>query len=111
MEHRRTWHPIDKGYALAEEWFDVPTSTYRTRHLHILLEGRIIGAAEDDGHGADEIIRCYGAREIENVATSCGFAVRAHLPGAMIENPDHVARPGDPLGILVLAKPAPAGGP
>ena len=48
-QRSRTWHGIEGGYALGEEWFDARTSTYRTRHLHILLEGRIIEAADEDG--------------------------------------------------------------
>lgn len=48
----KTWQPIEGGYALSEEWYHVPTSTWRTQHTHILAEGRIIQAAEENGYGA-----------------------------------------------------------
>jgi ubiquinone/menaquinone biosynthesis C-methylase UbiE len=106
MSRSRTWHDIDGGYALAEEWFDAATSTYRTRHLNIFRDGTIIEAADEDGYGANEIIRCYGAREIEAMARQVGFIVKAHLCRKHIGNPGHEPDENEPRSMLVLMKPA-----
>lgn len=103
-KHARTWNPIENGYALAEEWFDVPTSTYRTRHTHVLLDGRIIEGADEEGYGANEIIRCYTTREIELLAVSTGFTPTAHLTRNHVENPGYQAGDSEPRGMLVLRK-------
>ncbi len=104
--HQRKWYPIDGGYALSEEWFDVPTSTYRSRHMQIMLDGRILeGTNEKDG-GANEVLRCYTAKEMENLAESAGFGVAAHLTRNHIENPDYRAREDEPRGMIVISKSA-----
>jgi SAM-dependent methyltransferase len=100
----RTWHPIEGGYGLNEAWFDVPTSTHRSKNIHILFDGRIIeGVVEEDG-GADEVLRCYSAKEIENLAESAGFIVAAHLTRNHIGNPEYQPRPEEPRGMLVIRK-------
>jgi SAM-dependent methyltransferase len=102
--HTRSWYPFEGGYALSEEWFDALTSTHRTRNMHILLDGRIIeGAVEEDG-GADEVLRCYTAREFEALAESAGFSVKAHLTRKHLENPAYSPGPGEPRGMLVAWK-------
>ena len=102
--HTRTWHPIENGYALSEEWFDVPTSTYRTRIMHILLDGTILEAADEAGYGANEVIRCYSAKEIELLAESAGFTVTAHLSRKSIGNPDYIPEENEPRRMLILKK-------
>jgi len=104
LPHTRSWNTTDGGFSLREEWFDVPSSTYRTRNTHILLEGKIIGAAEEVGYGADEVIRCYGAREMELLSERTGFSVKAHLTRRQIGSPDHVPEAGEARGMIVLSR-------
>lgn len=104
FKHSRTWHQIENGYSLAEEWFDASTATYRTKHMHILLDGRIIEGADEEGYGANEVIRCYSAREIELLAKNVGFKVTAHLTRNHIGNPGYQAKDDEPRGMLVLLK-------
>jgi hypothetical protein len=104
LSHVRTWSAIEGGFSLREEWFDVPTSTYRTKNLLVLLEGKVIRAAEETGYHADEVIRCYGNREIEDLAERTGYAVKAHLSSKQIGNPGYAPQENEPRGILVLAK-------
>jgi SAM-dependent methyltransferase len=103
--HTRSWDKIDGGFALREEWFNASTSTYHTKNMHVFLDGRIIRAADEKGYGADEIIRCYGAREIELLAEASGFEVKTHLSNKNIGDPGFVPEDGEPRGILVLRKP------
>ncbi len=104
VEHRKTWNQIENGYSLAEEWFDTPTSTYKTKHTHILLDGRIIEGVDEEGYGANEVIRCYSAREIELLAGSVGFKVIGHLTRNHIGNPNYQAKDDEPRGMLVVSK-------
>jgi len=104
LKHTRSWNPIDNGYALWEEWYDVPTSTYRTRHIQILNEGKILTATYQDDYNSDEIIRCYGHREIEMLAEKCSFKVKHHLSRKQLGNPDYVPDAGEPRRMLVLKK-------
>jgi len=99
---KKDWREIKGGYSLSEEWVDVPTSTYRSRHTHIFLDGRVIDSAEDGC--ASEILRCYGAREIENLAESVGFSVVNHLTRNHIGNPEYQPHPEEPRGMIVLNK-------
>lgn len=100
----RNWYPIDGGYALSEEWVDVPTSTYRTIHMNIMLDGRILeGTNEKDG-GANEVLRCYSAREMESLSESVGFKVAVHLTRNHIGNPEYQPKPYEPRGMIVLVK-------
>lgn len=55
-------------------------------------------------YNANEIIRCYGFREIEDLAERSGYAVRAHLSGKQIGNPDYIPEASEPRGMIVLAK-------
>ena len=75
----RTWHEIESGFSLSEKWFDVPTSTYRTTVRHVMKDGRIIEPADEHGYHANEVIRCYGAKEMEMPAASVGLTVTEHL--------------------------------
>jgi ubiquinone/menaquinone biosynthesis C-methylase UbiE len=104
LSHTRSCNTIDDGFSLREEWFDAPTSTYRTKHIQILLDGKIIRPAEEAGYGADEIIRCYGVREIEDLAERTGYAVKAHLARKQIGNPDYIPEASEPRGMLILEK-------
>jgi len=104
VTHSRSWNPIEGGYALREEWFDAPSSTYRTKNMHILVDGRIIRAADQQGYGADEVIRCYGTREMELLARRAGFEVKAHLASKNIGDPGHVPESDEPRGNIILAK-------
>lgn len=104
LSHTQSWNTIDGGFSLREEWFDVPTSTYRTKHMHILLDGKIIKPAEEVGYGADEIIRCYGCREIEDLAERTGYGIKAHLTRKQIGSPDYIPEASEPRGMVILAK-------
>jgi ubiquinone/menaquinone biosynthesis C-methylase UbiE len=104
LSYTRSWNTIEQGFALREEWFNVSTSTYHSRNTHILLEGKIIQAAEETDYGADEIIRCYGAREMELLAEKTGFSVKAHLSNKNIGNPDYAPEAGEPRGNIILTK-------
>ena len=104
LPHIRTWHSIDGGFALSEEWFDAATSTHNSKNMHILTEGKIIQAKEETDYNADEIIRCYGAREIELLSEKAGFNVKAHLSNKNIGNPDYVPEVGEPRGNIILVK-------
>ena len=104
LSHIRSWNIIDGGFALREEWFDVPTATYHSKNMHILLDGRIIQAAVEADYGADEVIRCYGTREIELLAEKAGFDIRAHLSNKNIGDPEYVPAANEPRGIIVLRK-------
>jgi hypothetical protein len=103
LSSSRSWDTIDGGFSLTEEWFDAPTSTYRTTHINI-VEGTIIKAAERAGYNSDEVIRCYGHREIEDLAESCGYTVKAHLSKKQIGRPDYTPEAGEPRGLLILEK-------
>jgi SAM-dependent methyltransferase len=104
LSHTRGWHEIDGGFSLTEEWFDVPSSTYRNKHIHILMDGRVIKPAEEADYNANEIIRCYGAREIELLAERTGFSIKVHFSKKQIGNPDYIPEASEPRGMLVLAK-------
>ena len=104
LVRKRSWNYIEDGFSLREEWFDVPTSTYRTRNMNIMLDGRIIEDIDNTGYGANEIIRCYGHREIEILAERCGFTVKDHLSRKQLEQPDYVPDDGEPRGMLLLVK-------
>ena len=104
--HKRNWHPIDGGYSLSEEWFDVPTSTHRTKVMHILLDGRIIEAVDEERKFISEILRCYTAREMENLAESVGFKVAVHLTRNHIGNPGYQPREDEPRRMIILRKGA-----
>ncbi len=103
-QHTKTWHEIEGGFALAEEWYHVPTSTWRTKHWHIFLDGRLIEAADESGYGANEVLRCYSALEIEHLVENVGFKVLAHLGRQHVGNPDYDMKDDDPRGIVVLEK-------
>jgi 2-polyprenyl-3-methyl-5-hydroxy-6-metoxy-1,4-benzoquinol methylase len=104
LPKERKWKNIDGGFSLREEWFDVPTSTLRTKSMHILLDGRVIMPAEETDYNANEIIRCYGCREIEDLAERTGFGVKAHLPKKQVGNPDYMPEANEPRGMIVLTK-------
>ena len=104
LAHTRSWDKIDGGFSLREEWFEVATSTYHSKNMHVLLEGKLIQAAEEAGYGADEIIRCYGAREMELLAEKARFGVKAHLSNKNIGDPDHVPYADEPMGNIILIK-------
>ena len=74
--------------------------------MQVLDDGKIIEAAEQDDYNSDEVIRCYGCREIELLAEKCGFTVKDHLSRKQLEQPDYVPGLGEPRGMLVLAKTA-----
>lgn len=102
----KTWHELEGGYALTEEWFHVPTSTWRTRHVHIFLDGRLIEAADGDDYGANEVLRCYTATEIERLARSAGFGIDAHLCRQHVGDKDYQPGDDEPRGIVVLVRDA-----
>jgi SAM-dependent methyltransferase len=104
LPHTRKWKNIDGGFELNEEWFDVPSSTYRNKHIHILMDGRVIKPAEEADYNANEIIRCYGCREIEDLAERTGFGVKAHLSKKQVSNPDYLPEASEPKGIIILVK-------
>ncbi len=104
LPHTRSWHEIDGGFSLSEEWYDVPSSTYRSKHIQILMDGKVIRPVEEADYNADEIIRCYGCREIEDLAERIGFNVKAHLSKKQIGNPDYMPVVDEPRGIIILAK-------
>ena len=98
----KTWHEIGGGYELSEVWYDVPTSTRRSRNTHIMLDGRIIEGAEDGV--ISEVLRCYTAREIELLAENVGFMVTDHLTRNHIGNAEYQPPPDEPRGMLVIRK-------
>jgi 2-polyprenyl-3-methyl-5-hydroxy-6-metoxy-1,4-benzoquinol methylase len=104
LSRTRSWNTIDDGFSLREEWFDVPTSTYRSKHIHILMEGKVIKPAEEADYNANEIIRCYGFREIEDLAERTGYTVKAHLSGKQIGNPEYIPEASEPRGMVILTK-------
>ena len=67
-------------------------------------DGEVVEFAGDDGSTV-EVIRCYGAREIENLAESVGFELVEHLTMNHIGNPTYQASFSDPRKIIVLRKP------
>jgi len=101
--YKTEWHEIENGYALSEEWFDALTSTYNSRHRHILLDGKIIEGADKC---SNEGLRCHSVKEMENLAESTGFVVTAHLTRNHIGNPEYQAREDEPRGMIVLRKGA-----
>jgi SAM-dependent methyltransferase len=100
----RKWHPVEGGYALSESWFDVPTSTLRSTFMHILLDGRIIEAAYEYGNNISEVLRCYTAREMVNLAETAGFSVKALLTRNHIGNPDYQPHENEPRRMIVISK-------
>ena len=101
-ERARTWDEIDGGFELREEWYDVPTSTYRTTIRHIFMDGTIVEPADETGYHANEVIRCYTATEIEQAA---GLDVSHHLTRRHLDDPNHKPGPGEPRGMIVLKRP------
>jgi len=104
LSKTKNWNEIEDGFSLREEWFDVLTSTYRTRNIQILIDGRIIKATKQEDYHSDEIIRCYGLREIEDLAERNGYEVKAHLSNKQIGNPDYTPAVDEPRGIIILKK-------
>jgi SAM-dependent methyltransferase len=104
LSHTRNWNKIENGFSLREEWFDIPTSTYRSKNIHILLDGKVIRAAQESGYNSDEVIRCYGNREIEDMADRHGFSVRAHLSKKQVGKTEYVPEESEPRGMLILEK-------
>jgi SAM-dependent methyltransferase len=100
----RKWHKIEGGYTLVEEWYDAPTATYRSQCTQIMLDGRIITGADEENRGAFEVLRCYSAREMEDLAREAGFDLAAHLTRNHIGNPGYQPRPDEPRGMIVLRK-------
>jgi SAM-dependent methyltransferase len=100
--HDRAWYPIQGGYHLSEDWYDVPTSTRRSRNTHIMLDGRIIEGAEDGV--ISEVLRCYTAREIELLAENVGFTVKEHLTRNHLGNLDYQPHENEPRGMIVVKK-------
>lgn len=103
-QHSRSWHDIDGGYGLHEEWFHAATSTYRTRNKHIFLDGRIVEPAEEDTYSANEIIRCFGAREMELNAESVGFRVQSHICRRQMKQDSSEPDEAEPKGMVLLRK-------
>ena len=100
----RTWTPIEGGYALSESWFDVPTSTLRSKAVHVLFDGRIIEAVDESGNNISEILRCYTAREMVNLAESSGFCVKANLTRNHLNDPGYQALENEPRRMVALKK-------
>ncbi len=104
IPYRRWWNETEEGYSLFEEWFDVPTATYRTRYIFILNEGKIIKEPDRDDYNSNEVIRCYGCREIENLIERNGYEVRAHLSSKQIGKPDYILSDSEPRGLIFIRK-------
>ncbi len=104
-ERSRDWLEFAGGITLTEFWFDVPTSTCRGSYKSVLPDGEVVEFAGDDGNSF-EVIRCYGAREIENLAERVGFELVEHLTMDHITNPTYQADFSDPRKMIVLRKPA-----
>lgn len=104
QKHRRSWGHIDGGFSLTEEWFDVPTATYRSTIKHIMMDDQIVEPTNEEEYHANEVIRCYGAHEIERLAESIGFEVSDHLSRKHIDNHDYSPKPDEPCGIILLRK-------
>lgn len=100
----RNWYPIEGGFSLREEWFEVTTSTYRTRNSLILDEGKIIREPERADYNSNEVIRCYGCKEIENLVERNGYEVKAHLSNKQIGNTDYIPETNEPRGLIFLKK-------
>ena len=100
----RNWYPVEGGFSLREEWFAVPTSTYRTRNTLILDEGKIIREPERADYNSNEVIRCYGCKEIENLVKRNGYEVTAHLSNKQINNPNYIPEINEPRGLIFLKK-------
>jgi 2-polyprenyl-3-methyl-5-hydroxy-6-metoxy-1,4-benzoquinol methylase len=105
MKRERTWSEMEGGYSLREEWFDAPSGTYRSKTIHILLDGRIIEPKKEAGYNANEVIRCYGMREMENLVKESGFEIVDHLTRHHLGNPDYKAEAWEPRGWIALRKP------
>jgi len=104
LPHTHSWFAIEEGYSLFESWFEAPTSTYRTRNTLILNEGKIIKEPERDEYNSNEVIRCYGCRELENLAERNGYEVKAHLSTKQISSPDYIPEINEPRGLIFLKK-------
>lgn len=104
IQFTRKWNPIEGGYALCEEWFDTPTATYRTTNFHIMLDGRIIKPVVESEYHANEIIRCYGAKEMECLSQSIGFKVIKHLSRNHINDRNYQPNTSEPRGMIILQK-------
>jgi hypothetical protein len=96
---------MEGGWSLREEWFDAPSSTYRSRNLHVMLDGKILEARAEPGYHANEVIRCYGTREMETLALDAGFEIVDHLTRGHLGHPDYMAEAWEPREYVVLRKP------
>jgi hypothetical protein len=72
--------------------------------MHILLDGRIIEAADEYGNNISEVLRCYTAHEMVNLAETAGFSVKAHLTRNHIGNLDYQPRENEPRRMMVIKK-------
>jgi len=78
---KQVWEEIEGGYSLERHRYGSETSTYYSRYWHIMLDGRIIEPAREAGYTANQVVRCYGVSEIENICENVGFMVMDAKPG------------------------------
>ena len=72
---KRDWTEIEGGWELTEAWFDFKRANYYTRCFHVMKDGRIIEPAPEDEYHANQVVRCYGIREMDLHCAAAGFLV------------------------------------
>lgn len=79
MQHRRVWEPLpDGGYSIEWHHFNIPESCYRSNFVHVTNEGEMITVALEEGYHANQVVRCYGTREMHLLCERAGFEVMSH---------------------------------
>lgn len=69
----RTWSESEAGWELRETWYDVETSTYRSRRFIIRKDGTLIRPKPEPGYHANEVIRCYTIPEMRTLLAKAGL--------------------------------------
>ncbi len=72
-QRAKTWSETENGWQLTETWFDVETSSYRSRPLVIRKDGVVVRPKPESGYHADEAIRCYSIPELQTMIAQAGL--------------------------------------
>ena len=70
-----------------------------------MLDGTILEPADENDYHANEVIRCYSAKEIKALLEQTGFEITHYLNRRHIDIPNYVPKPWEPCRTVVAKKP------